>query len=239
MKVLSVWAFQHKKAARLCFVFIYLALNLVCLFFNEVLLEQNIEIPLYISYIFCFIFLVAVLLYPSRQQKSIYKNFYGFQKTMDGILYSLSFLLIVLTMNAASSGKLSFHGGNAWAAEVAIKPVKPLLKIKVQTKGAAFIIKHWKQLKGNYKLLRKAYRDTSKGEKAALIILASIVALGLLFLVLALSCSLACSGAEGGALVAAILGTALVIFLLVKVIQSINRGPKKKPKVVESQTGQL
>ncbi|HVG13351.1 MAG TPA: hypothetical protein VM935_00270, partial [Chitinophagaceae bacterium] len=137
MKVLSVWAFHHKIAARLCFVFIYLALNLVCLFFNEVLLEQNVEVPLYISYVLCSLFLIAALLYPSRKQKHAYKNFYGFQKTMDGVLFSLSFLLIVLTMNASSSGKLLFGGGNAWAAESAIKPVKPFYKVKVQAKGAA------------------------------------------------------------------------------------------------------
>lgn len=238
MRVLSVWAFHHKKAARLCFVFIYLVLNLVCLFFNEVLLAQNIEVPLFISYFICFIFLGAVLLYPSRKEKSRYKNFYRIQKSMDGLLFLLSFFLIIFSMNASSYGKLSSTTGSVWATELPGKPGKTHYTFKAKTKTAVFIVKHWKQLKDNYRLLRKAYRDTSKGEKAVSIILASIVALGLLFLVLALSCSLACSGAEGGAIVVALLGSALVIFLLVKVIQSINRGPKK-PKPVESQTGQL
>jgi hypothetical protein len=203
-----------------------------------VLLEQNVEVPLYISYILCSLFLIAALFYPSRKQKHAYKNFYGFRKTMDGVLFSLSFLLIVLTMNASSSGKLLFGGGNAWAAESAIKPVKPFYKVKVQAKGAAFIIKHWKSLKSNYKLLRQAYRDTTKGEKAALIVLASIVALALWMLVLSLSCTLSCAGAEGAALVVALLGTGLIVFVLVKVIQGINRG-QKKPKPVEERTGQL
>lgn len=238
MRELSVWAFHHKKAARLCFVFIYLALNVLCLFFNEVLLEQEVEIPLYIAYFVCFLFLIAALLYPSRKEKARYKNFYWFQKAMDGVLFTLSFLLIVFSMNASSSGKLSIGAGGVWAAEIPGKPAKQFYTLKLKTKGALFIVKHWKQLKGNYKLLRQAYRDTSKGDKAVLIILASLVAVALLLLVLALSCNIACAGAEGAATVVALLGTALVVFLLVKVIQSINRGPKK-PKPKDSQTGQL
>ncbi len=82
-------------------------------------------------------------------------------------------------------------------------------------------------------MLRQEYKDATKGERTALIVLSILIALGLLSLVAALSCNLSCSGSEGGAAVVAILGTGLIIFLLVKIIKRINRG---KPKEETSTT---
>ena len=234
MRTISLWAFHHKWAARTAFIFIYVAFNVVCLFFSEVLNEQGIVLPVYLSYLLCIPFLIALFLYPSRKEKSNYKNFYLFQKSMDGILFITSFLLTICTLNRLANNNPSFNATGLYAAETAVKPIKPFSKIKVQSKKIAFIVKNWKTLKHNYSLLRQAYKNTSKGEKGLLIALAVIVALALVYLVLALSCALACSGAEGAALVLALLGTALIVLLLVKVIGSIRRGPRKKEKVKEA-----
>jgi hypothetical protein len=233
MYQISLWAHQHKWTARLCFVFIYLLLNLVCLFFNEALLAEGIVVPVYLSYLLCIPFIIALFLYPSRREKSRYVHFYRYQKTMDGILFTFSFLLIICTMNRYANNSLSINLPALSATEIIVKPIKPFHKIKVQTAQAAFVVKHWKQLKHNYRLLRQAYKESSKGEKTALIVLASLVAGLLLMLVLSLSCNLSCSGSEGAALTVLLLGSALVIFLLVVVIRAINRGGKKKEKPAE------
>jgi hypothetical protein len=92
----------------------------------------------------------------------------------------------------------------------------------------------WKErkklLKHQIREIKKA-NDPSKGEKVLLVILSILVALGLLYLVAALSCSIACSGSEAIALLVAIGGTAGVILLLIFVIRAIygKRRKKKEP----------
>ena len=60
-----------------------------------------------------------------------------------------------------------------------------------------------------------------------------IIAAGLLLLLAGLSCEISCSGSEGAAIAVGLLGTGLIIFLLVRVIQRINRGPRVKAQPVE------
>ncbi|HVG41123.1 MAG TPA: hypothetical protein VM888_05880, partial [Chitinophagaceae bacterium] len=230
MHTISQWARNHQWAARFSFVFIYLLLNLVALFFSEALLAEGISVPHYVSTLLCIPFLIAFILYPSRKTKSRYKNYYFFQKSMDGILITFSFLLLVCSINQYTTGRLSFMAPLVHAAEGTVKPIKPLQNIKVQSSQTSFIVKQWKELKKNCKLLRKSYKETSGEGRVALIVLASVVAVALFLLVLGLSCNLSCSGAEGAALTVFILGTGLIAFLLVKVIGAINRKPKKKER---------
>ena len=90
-----------------------------------------------------------------------------------------------------------------------------------------------KKLKNKWKEFRKHYKESTKGEKTALIILSVIIAAGLLLLLAGLSCEISCSGSEGAAIAVGLLGTGLIIFLLVRVIQRINRGPRVKAQPVE------
>ena len=235
MKSISLWAYNNKWKARLCFVAIYLLLNIVCLFFSEALVAAGIFIPVSISYLLCIPLLIAFILYPLRKEKSRYKNFYRYQKRCDGVLFGSSLFLIICTFNQFTANQLPLSNPTYAATETLITPIKPFKKIKVQTAQAAFVVKHFKQIKTNLKVLRKAYKESSKGEKTALIVLASLVASFLFILVLGLACNLSCSGAEGGALAVFLLGTAFITFLLIKVILAINRSPKnkKKEKAVE------
>jgi hypothetical protein len=119
----------------------------------------------------------------------------------------------------------------AWASVESLSP-KPAVEIKVpETKKPHSLKKKmWQQLRKNIRYIRQHYRQASGGEKAALIILSILVALALLYVVMALSCGIACSGSEGLALFVALLGTGLIVFLLVWVIKSINRKDRVKPK---------
>ena len=84
------------------------------------------------------------------------------------------------------------------------------------------------QLK-NY-VAAKLSGNKAGGDRAGLIILAIIGALGLLYLLAALSCGIACNGAEGLAIAVLILGTAGIIWGLIAVIRAIKRGRKKEMK---------
>lgn len=86
----------------------------------------------------------------------------------------------------------------------------------------------------------KKDKDLSKGAKTALIILSVLVAAGLFYIVLGLSCSLSCGGSDAAAVIVLLGGTALTIFLLVLAIRAIT-GKKKKKKINSEKppTGQL
>jgi hypothetical protein len=229
MRSISLWAYHHKWAARLSLIFAYILINFIAIFFTIVLNEHHTSIPKFIPYLLCIPFLIAFVLYPSHREKSRYKHFYAFRKTLDSILITVSFLLIICTADKLFNGSDTYRSSGAIAMESTIKPKKPLSKITVKVRGMTFLVKHWKQLKTNYQLFRKAYRDTSKGAKIALIVLAILVSVSLLFLVAALSCNLSCSGNEGAALVVLLLGTGLICFLLAKVIQAITKPKQKDP----------
>ena len=232
MKQISLWAHNHKCTARLCFLFIYLLLNIVCFFFSEVLYAEGLKIPIFISYLLCIPLFVAFILYPSRKEKNRYQSFYRYQKSCDGVLFGCSMLLAICGFNHLANNATTTQAVYA-ASENIIILIKPLNKSRLMVKPGHFSAKQWKQIKTNLKTLRKAYKQSSNGEKTALIVLASLVAAFLFILVLGLSCNLSCSGAEGGALAVFLLGTALITFLLIKVIKAINRGPKKKEQPTE------
>ena len=230
MRNISLWAFRHKRVTRLLFIIVYALLNLTALFFNEVLLDAGVVIPLYLSYLLCIPFLLALVVYPSKKEKYRFKNFYVLQKTMDGVLATLSFCLVVCAINQHMQAPKYFSYTPVSAAEPSLKPGKPLQHIKARVKQYSFVLKHWKQLKKNYQLLRNEYRQAAGSDKVAAIILVSLLAAGLLLLIAGLSCNLSCSGNEGAAVAVGILGTGLVVFLLVIAIRRINRGPKTEAR---------
>ncbi len=91
------------------------------------------------------------------------------------------------------------------------------------------------KLKERKKLLRQqisAIKNSSStdGEKALLIALAIIAALGLMYLVAALSCAIICSDAEFLGLLVLGAGTFLVVFVLIKVIRGITKGKPKEER---------
>jgi len=235
MKKISLWARHHRWQTRFLILVIYIALNLTGLFLGDVLFASGVVISSFVIYAVCFVFLMGLILYPSRKDKASYKNFYHRQKLNDFILGATTFLLIVSVGNHYNASQSLSHSpfqsvyaiASTTASTEPNKIEDPAKTIVKKKKG----IKNLRQkLKENIRLLRKEYKDASKGEKTALIILSVIIALGLLLLLGSLSCSISCSGSEGGAIVVAVLGTGLIIFLLVRVIKRINRGKPEKEK---------
>jgi hypothetical protein len=241
MKNISIWAFRHKWAARFVIICSFLILNFIGLFLGDALTISQIAIPSLWIYVIGFIFFAGFITYPSRKQKSKYKNYYKKQKSSDLLLVSTTFLLIICFGNHYNLPKnqspFGFTYANATALTIIANPQLHKTSIDPSPKKKTSLIKKWKsKLKENIRTIRREYKDATPGERTALIVLSIIVAFALFLLVLSASCSLSCSGSDGAALLVALLGTGLIVFLLVKVIKRINRGGPKKPKT-EPQPG--
>ena len=248
MRKISFWASRNIWSTRFIIIGIYVLLNCTGIILGDLLFSVNIIMEPVFLYCTCFIFLAGMFLYPSKNEKSTYRNFYRSQKIADLVLAGCTFLMIMYGGNhlntiepeggsnlyAASFISVSKNNSSSVTSEInpngkdaSIKPVKkPLSKKELKTK-----------LKNNLRQLRKLYKESSGGEKALLIALSVIVALGLLFLLLSLSCSISCSGSDGLAVLVGVLGTTLIIFLLVRVIQRITRGPRKTRTPKPQSTG--
>lgn len=226
MKRVSFWALHHKVAARSIIVLIYFFLNLLGLFFGDILSSLNIVLsPAF--YLFAILLtLGGILFYPSKKRKHFYKNFYSRQKFADGLLITATFLFIT-------------YSGNSFNYTKTINPVNPALAISiVESPVSSSIVKknahlskkeNRKHVRSFIKEIRKKYKATSHSGKTVLIILVVLGAVFLSFLILALACNIACSGSEALAYIVGVVGIAAVIFGAIKLIQSINIGhPAKK-----------
>jgi hypothetical protein len=235
MKNISIWASRHKWPARFIIIGSFFILNFIGLFLGDALTVSQITIPSFWIYAIGFIFFAGFITYPSRKQKSKYRNYYNRQKSADLLLVTTTFLLIICFGNhyhlPKNQSPFGFTYANASALTVITHPQLHKAPIDPSPKKKTSLIKKWKsKFRENIRTIRREYKDATPGERAALIVLSIIVALGLFLLVLSASCSLSCSGSDGAALLVGLLGTGLIVFLLVKVIKRINRGGPKKPK---------
>lgn len=232
MKRISFWAYHHKWTARFLIVFSLLIINCIGLFLGDALVVAKFIVPSLWVYGLAFLFIMGFVTYPSKNERSRYKNFYRRRKGSDLLLLSTTFLLIICFGNhyELERNQSPFHFTYAGASEIKANALSTNENLIVpSTKKKSSLIKQWKKkLKDNIRTIRKEYKDASPGEKAALIVLTLIVAVALLWLVASLSCNLSCSGSDGAAVVVALLGTALIVFFAVRVIKRINRGKPNK-----------
>lgn len=233
MKRVSFWALHHKLAARIIITLIYILLNLLGLFFGDLLSSLNIFLAPSYYLIAVLLTLGGILLYPSKKRKHSYKNFYFRQKFADGVLMTATFLFITYT-------------GNSFDNTQSIISLRPALAISIVKPHASSAVIHdnsraakksaqlskkenRKNLRSFIKEIRKKYKATSNSGKAFLIVLVVLGAIFLSFLMLGLACNIACSGSEALAYIVGAIGVGAVIFGAVKLIQRINRGkPEKK-----------
>jgi hypothetical protein len=222
MKHISVWALHNKWTARFLIIFGFSCMNSMALFWGNIISGEGFRIPLSIFILSVVLFCTTFLYYPSQTRKSEMKHFYLKQKITDVILISSTFFFVLFGGNRAENWTTTAHEatvlseekGKASFAEPSLHPEKK--------KNAA-----WKAFKKKLRSLirqqRQAYKDLTKGERTALIILAFILLIGLLFGVAALACSLSCSGSEGAAILVAVFGGALVIFGFTRAMRALKR----------------
>ncbi len=217
MKQISLWAREHKAAARIYIVVGYLFLNVSGLFLGDLLHSITgtfnpalILIPIILT-------IAGYIFYPKKKNKSIYKNFYFRQKFNDLLLIGSTFMF------------LTFFGNNANT----IKSLQQPLLASTSVYHPSRVIKPTtvsyssKSLGQRIKAYRKLYKQMTKTQKTlaiiGIVILAAFVAAG----VGGLACNIACSGSEGLSIVVLVIGLAGIVFGTIKLIQRITRGPKK------------
>lgn len=241
MKQISFWAKGHKWQSRILIILIYIMLNACGIYAGKLLFELNVLLPTFYFSICVIITMILWLGYPANKKYNNRStgNSYVRRKFIDFSLSLVTFLMIVFAGNHWNNPDIKT--GLVFASK--LTPVSndrgiqnhPLIKsfkadlqrkdvTQLTNKDKLRLIK--KQVKGI-----QQNKETSKGEKAVLIILSVLVALVLLFGLTALACNIACSGSEALAILVAVLGSVVIVALLVKVINLIN-----KPKVPKANT---
>lgn len=223
MKRLSLWAYHHKWTARILIALCYILLNISGLLAGDLLLTMEVQVSALLVYLFATVLLTALALYPSRKEKHHYRNFYGRQKTCDGILITTTFLLITSAANLRHAANTPFQFTSAQA----IVPVTAHQLKAPTTEKPGKKLSIYKQIKktlaNTFQKVRNYYKSLSNAERILLLVLL-IFAAGLAFMgIMAWACNLSCAGSEGAALAVAIGGVGLLAFLVVVGVRAINR----------------
>ncbi|MDZ4793758.1 MAG: hypothetical protein SGI83_05710 [Bacteroidota bacterium] len=248
MRKISQWAKNYKSSARLTIAVSLLLLGVFGIVTGILLQEIDVAISPSMLLAFAGIYFAAAIAYPVRysdKKSPVLTSFYQKQKTCDWLLAASTFCMVVYIGN--QPGKIAISTMSLQAAiqatisspkDSTIKTYKAIAGFKASLKDETGKSLKWKEkkklLKEQISAIKKA-GDLSKGAKIALIILSVLVAIGLLYLVAALSCSLSCGGSGVGAVLVSIGGAGLTIFLLLLAIRAIT-GRKKQPKTTKEPT---
>jgi hypothetical protein len=246
MKKISVWARKKRSIARIFIVILNLALALLGVEMGRLLITMNVH-PRPLAYlVVLFVFISVVFAYPQRVGTSSLQSkrrIYRVQKSCDFILAFCSFLMICFfSMNISETNetKLSFPLLNTLSASTGAKPTADeiLQSLKYRSRKDLSrpekkILKHefFKQVKSY--VTEKATGHDQIALKIFLTICTLVAALGVGYLVAAVSCSLSCSGLDGLAILVALLGLGGIIYGSIKLIQAISHisGKKQTPVV--------
>lgn len=229
MRNLSYWAKYHPVHARVIIVIARCALAVIAYFLGTQLLQFGTELsPLWI-YLLIITFFAAGATYPSARNR---KN-YSTRKMYDLVIASCGFFIVLCLANQLNRPFVLLQNSQA-AVRVDPSPykyaeAKKLLeqfqkgeKTKFTAKEKRIIKKEFKYQLGQY-AKAKALGRKANAEQVLLIIVACIVAVGLLYLLSGLACTIACNGADALAVVVFVVGAAAIIWGLIRVIRSIKR----------------
>lgn len=225
MKSVSIWAHEHKWAARISIAVSWILLGVVAVFLGSIVLSNDGFYSILFFYTALAASLIAMCLYPLKKDKKRIRHFYLQQKSCDFILATSTFLFMIVGCVPSNQFTASFQ---PFQSSLAIQPatnsasivVKPAKAHRLSTKSAI------KSIKENIREIKKSFKDLSKGWQIVLVVLSILVAAGLLLLLAAASCSISCSGSGALAIVVMVAGSALIIFALVRVIRRITKGKR-------------
>ncbi len=227
MRLLSYWAKANAPTARLLIVILYVFINIIALITGSLLWAIDIELQEGFLLMLAFISVSLYLLYPAKAS-------YYQRKLFHGLMAVCTFLLITFFGNKLhnsnstwsflnSTQAVTYH--NNGSNEHVNYEDKHIKEKRFQKKQAKTFLQ---------KLAAK--KDRSNAAKILLITLTIIVALGLLYLLAALSCTIACNGVEALAILVAIAGTFGIVFGVIRIIQVIL-GKERRKKRKQEATG--
>ena len=239
MKHLSIWAKKNPWLARLIIVVSHILILLLAWFTGNEIAGLSDVLPAFLKIVFLLVFIIAAFSYPVKKDHSNNKLYsYAKQKTCDFLLALSTFGMVT---GIVASGEISFGSLSPLYASTpsAINKNKNptaeeiLASLKYRDKNSLTRVEK-RILKTEFKrqlkiwTLAKISGNKEEGSNAGLVILAIIGAVGLFYLVAALSCSLSCNGSDAAAVVVLLLGTAAIVLGLLAVLRSIKRKRRKK-----------
>ncbi|HLO37824.1 MAG TPA: hypothetical protein VK173_05020 [Lacibacter sp.] len=226
MKQLSYWAKVNPQRARFLIVLIYILINIIGLIAGSLLWASGIQLEESFMFVLAVTVVSLYIIYPKKA--AYYKR-----KIFHGLMAVCTFLIITVFGNQLHNPNPQLFFVNTTQAVTHItnseqldihEPTNIKKEKRLQKKEAGSL---WKKL--------AAKNDRSKAAKILLIVLTVIVALGLLYVLAALSCTIACSGAEALAVLVALVGTFGIVFGAIRIIQHIL-GKERKKKRAKSST---
>jgi len=240
MRKLSLWARHHRWKARIVIITSQILLAWLAYITGNGLRNLNIIVPGPLLYILLLLFMVIAFAYPHRSKEKDGKRYsFTYRKTLDSLAALCSFCILCCANNRQ---EIFFPGlqatNNSVSPEKKSGPTAQEILASLSHRDKSTLTRSEKKvLKKEFRSELKKYvnakirKDPTRADQALLIILAIIVALGLLYLVAAAACSLSCSGADAAAALVAIVGTVGIIWLLVIIIKNIVRrkGPDPVP----------
>ena len=108
MKRVSFWARENKYSARIIIALFYLWLHFTGLFLGDIIHSFNIHFTPLFYQVAIVMTLSGFILYPLKNRKHQYKNFFARQKVADFILVSATFLFIVYEEMHSTATKILF-----------------------------------------------------------------------------------------------------------------------------------
>lgn len=226
MKNLSIWARNNRTKALAVTIILHVVLNYFYFYFGALLFLQKIVLPSALLYVSGILFLTAYIFYPIKYvQQGIYKRTFFKEKQWQLVAMISAVIFLVFIGNHATRSAFSQQN---YLQEYSAQTIALDLKkeVKVEKKKSRRLIRKAKRqlrkrIRSNVRKLIKTERGMSDFGKFAAIFLSFILAIGLAWVVLAVSCNLSCSG--NGALAALVLigGFILIIGGLISVIRRI------------------
>jgi peptidoglycan biosynthesis protein MviN/MurJ (putative lipid II flippase) len=243
MRKLSYWAKRNPWKSRIIIIVSHLLLMLLGWYTGTSFFAMDISLPAYLFVFFILYYLAAVFIYPSKDEKkrNNRKWIYIKQKACDFSLAAAAYGMMVCISNQPGiffnnfqkvSGSLIINPSpvkvKPTAAEI-LESLKYRDKSKLTHEEKRILKKEFKVQLKNY-VVAKLKGNKEGGDQTFLIILAIVAALGIAYLLAALSCTLSCNGNEGAAVLVVILGIIAIGLGLYFVIKAINKGAKNKPE---------
>ena len=241
MKQLSIWAKRNPRKARFIIIVSHLLILLLAWFTGSELSGLSDTLPVYLKIVFVLVFIIAAFSYPIKKDRSIGKSKYSYakQKTCDFLLALSTFGMVT---GIAASGEISFgslsplYASTPSAINNNMKdPTAEQILASLKYRDKSTLTRAEKRiLKAEFKKQLKIWTfakisgNKEEGSNAGLVILAIVGAVGLFYLVAALSCSLSCNGSDAAAVVVLLLGTAAIVLGLLAVLRSIKRKRRRK-----------
>lgn len=229
MRKFSLWGKHHVTPARIIIALSNILLIWIAYFLGNQISVSGVEISSLWLYVLMLTFFIACFLYPKQRTSTTYIK----RKMCDAVIISCSFFMVIcLVMQLNRPSHLLQTTQAAVPADPSLYKSPEAQKLLEQfTSGQKkeftarekrIIRREFKYQLGQY-AKAKLTGDKATGDKVGLIILACILAVGLMFLLLGLACSISCGGADGLAVVVAVLGTAGIIWGLIAVIHAIKK----------------